>query len=178
MRWFGGDLRSLIQRGIDNGSFAEDYPQMCTDRLGPIGTNRQNFFAAMQAEIRDLPDGLWTNDWVHPTNTTMILDILVFCWWHIAEPNQDSYHDYFDHYHLLFDPQVGRQQFTEDINRIFRRNGLAYHLVEPRQNNQGLIERLGPPVLRGELATAQFNTGDVELNHILEAARLKFLNPA
>ena len=40
---------------------------------------------------------------------------------------------------------VGSQK---TINRIFRRNGLAYELTA-----QGRIERLAPPVLREELAS-------------------------
>ena len=43
--------------------------------------------------------------------------------------------------------------------------------------SEGAIERLGPPVLRDELAIAQFKTGNAELDVLLESARQKFLNP-
>ena len=54
-----------------------------------------------------------------------------------------SYHGFFKHHHLSFDGDAARQEFQETINRIFRRNGLAYELDSP-----GRIERLAPPVLR------------------------------
>ena len=79
------------------------------------------------------------------------------------KPVRGSYHGFFKHHHLSFDGDAGRQEFQETINRIFRRNGLAYELTA-----QGRVERLAPPVLREELASAQFHTPDPELNRMLE----------
>ena len=82
------------------------------------------------------------------------------------------YHDYWHHYDLSFDIELGRRNFTEDVNRIFARNGLAYTLT-----SEGRVERLGPPVLREELASTEFVTGNSELDRLLESARRKFLSP-
>lgn len=91
---------------------------------------------------------------------------------HVAEPSQGTYHGFFDHYHLLFDREAGRQKFSEEVNRLFSRNGLVYRLTD-----EGNIERIVGPVLNEELASAQFVTGDSELDNILESAHRKFLNP-
>ena len=52
------------------------------------------------------------------------------------------------------------------------RNGLAYAL-----SHEGQIQRLGPPVLREELRSAVFSSGEWELDQILESARRKYSNP-
>ena len=48
-----------------------------------------------------------------------------------------SYHGFFKHHHLSFDADAGRQEFQKTINRIIRRNGLAYELTA-----QGHVDRL------------------------------------
>ena len=103
-----------------------------------------------------------------------ILDLIEFCWRYIAyaQPKPGGYHSFFDHDHLQFDVEEGQKKFREAINEIFSRNGLAYELKE-----NGQIERLAPPVLREQLASAQFQTRDEELNKLLEKARSKFLTP-
>lgn len=98
--------------------------------------------------------------------------MIEFCWRCIGKPVRGGYHDFFKHYHLRFDVEAGRDEFREAVNRIFRRNGMAYKLTK-----EGRIERLAPPVLREELASAHFRTGDSELDRMLETARCKFVDP-
>jgi hypothetical protein len=54
----------------------------------------------------------------------------------------------------------------------FERNGIAYEL-----ETSGRIIRLAPEILREALQTAIFDTGDTELDELLESARTKFLSP-
>jgi hypothetical protein len=49
-------------------------------------------------------------------------------WRCVGKPVRGSYHGFFKHHHLSFDADAGRQEFQKTINRIFRRNGLAYEL--------------------------------------------------
>ena len=167
-----GGLRALIQTKINDGSFGMDYPTVCPDGSGPTGTDRNLFEAALRAEVRGLPELLWRDSSSGPPSTLTILDLLIFCWWHIGDPTQEDFHDFFNHYHLSHDFRVGRHGFCEDANRIFARNGIAFTLTM-----EGAIERLGPPVLRDELENTQFKTGDAELDSLLESARRKFLDP-
>ena len=89
-----------------------------------------------------------------------------------VNPSAAAITSFFKHSHLKFDIKTGRSEFCEAINRVFRRNGLAYELTE-----KGRIKRTAAPVLREELASAQFRTSNAELNRMLETARRKFLDP-
>lgn len=88
-------------------------------------------------------------------------------------PKQGGYHRFFQHYHLEFDGSAGRAEFRKNINRIFRRNGVAFTLTEG-----GSIERTISETLSNELRLANFRTGDAELDELLESARQKFLAPS
>lgn len=167
-----GGLRALILSKINDGSFGMDYPSMCPDGLAPIGTDRNGFESALRAEVHGLPELMWKDSLGDPPGTVPILDLLIFCWWHIGEPIREDHHDYFNHYHLSYDYKVGRHEFLQTVNRIFGRNGIAFVLTP-----EGTIERLGLPVLRDELASTEFKTGETELDTLLESARRKFLDP-
>ncbi len=173
-----GGIQVLIQAGIDNGSFGAKYPITCDDGGGITGTNEGAFEKAMRADIpslqaREYQSFLGNRTWnKKPQRTLDILDMIEFCWRCIGKPIRKEYHEYYKHQHLDFDIEAGQDEFRDDINRIFRSNGLVYELTE-----QGRIERLVSPVLREELASAQFRTGDDELDRMLETARNKFLNP-
>ena len=166
--WVWEGIEELVDSRIYDGSFGANYPTPCPDGEGTTGSDAQAVWRAMRAEIpnlRHLPDS-------GPPQTLDIFDMIEFCWWGIAMPIRKGYHDYFKHHHLEFNFAEGRDKFREDINRIFRRNGLAYELKE-----YGRIERLAPPVLREELVSVQFRTGDNDLDGLLETARRNFLHP-
>ena len=168
--WRG--ILALIQAHIVDGSFGTTYPRGCDDGLGPMGTDESAFWYGLRAEARNLPAEYNFQFYEDPPDTLTILDIVEFCWRCIGSPINIGYHEYFKHRHLRFDVNTGRGEFRENINRIFRRNGLAYELTE-----DGLIQRLAAPALREELASATFSTGDAELDLMLETARRKFLDP-
>ena len=161
-------IKALVDGRINNGSFGENYPTLCQDGEGITGSDADAVWQAIYAEIPNVqhlgPAG--------PLRTLAILDMIEFCWRGIAMPIRKGYHDYFKHHHLDFNIEEGRNEFRADINRIFRRNGLAYELTD-----YGQIERLAPPVLREELASVQFRTGDNDLDGWLETARRNFLHP-
>ena len=82
-------------------------------------------------------------------------------------------HDFYGHSHVFtFDDRIGQVEFISDINRILERNGLVFFLT-----NQGTVERISPPILQEALSDAVFDSGDYELDRLLESARKKFLNP-
>lgn len=84
-----------------------------------------------------------------------------------------EYHGYYKHNHLIdFDDNLGKSEFVEKINTIFKQNDLAYKL-----NETGQIERLSPPVIGEELKSMNFNTGDNKLDQLLEKAREKYFSP-
>ena len=107
-----------------------------------------------------------------PPDTIAILDFLEFVARHVAKPNKYEPHDFFKHHHLSFNRQVGLDNFIEDINRIFSRNGLAYYLTD-----DGLVERRMPPEFERVVRRTAYSTGDLELDNLLDTAIVRFLSP-
>ena len=164
-----GGIWVLINARINDGSFGARYPTACEEGGAIVGSDEAAVWTAMRADIPNLSEPLYNEE---PPQTLYILDLIEFCWRCIGKPIHKGYHEYFRHHHLDFDIEAGRDEFRDDVNRIFRRNGLAYELEV-----NGRVERLAPPVLREELASAQFATGDADLDRMLEKARGKFRDP-
>ena len=166
-----GGIRALILARINDGAFGAKYPVMCPDGCGPIGSDENQFLDSLLAEVPNLDRTDLFRDFEGFWGGNDLFDTIEFCWNCIGEPVKGSYHSYFQHYHLNFDIDAGQEKFCEDINRIFRRNGLVYELSQ-----QGRIQRLVSPVLHKKLLSPQFRTGDEELDNMLEIAQNKFLN--
>mgnify|MGYP003637359354 CR=1 FL=1 len=167
-----GGIQALIRSRVEDGSFGATYPETCHDGAGPVGTDSDSLARAVRAEIPTFSDPPWVDIASGAPGTLDILDLVEFSWRTVSKPIKGGYHSYFQHHHLSFDIDAGRDEFREAVNKIFRRNGLVYEL---RKN--GHIERLAPPVLREVLTAAAFHTGDSELDMMLEKARRKFLDP-
>ncbi len=170
-----------IQSLIAIGAFGEHFPEVCPDGAGPIGTNERAFSQALKAEIPKIEwplkasneqgSFLWEDEPYAP-DAIVALDLIQFCYMHVAKPIKGNYHNFFQHNHLSFDAIAGQQEFKEKINRIFSRNGLAYQL-----DNDGSIKRLSPPIIGKQFESLRFDTGDSKLNEILEDARKKYFSP-
>jgi len=176
--WAG--IVAHVQSLIASGAFGKTFPETCPDGAGPIGTDKNAFYKALKAEIPDIelplrttinPDKYFSHSEPYAPDTFIILDLIQFCYMHVSKPIQRDYHAFFKHYHLSFDIEEGRQEFRENINRIFSRNGIGYELEE-----NGNIKRLAAPILGEEFETLKFNTGDNKLDQILEDARRKYLS--
>ncbi|MEW6237676.1 MAG: AbiJ-NTD4 domain-containing protein [Candidatus Omnitrophota bacterium] len=176
--WDG--IVALVETLITKGAFGNSFPNECPDGNAIIGTERQILKDTVKAEIPNIEwplnrvnNSSSNNDIVIP-DTLIALDLIQFCYKYVSKPEtiEGSWHNYYNHYHLSFDKDAGEDKFREQINMIFSRNGMAYELKW-----DGNIERLVPPVLREQLASDIFNTGDNTLDSILNDARRKFLNP-
>lgn len=159
----------MIKRLVGNGSFGADYSEQCPDGRGIVGTDEQQMALGAAAEV---PDVAWPLDPTEVPVPAAIMDLLEFCYLHVAAPIQGGHHSFFDHHHLSFDQGRGQAEFRNEVNRLLARNRLAYQMDE-----SGLAVRRGPPVLHEHLAAARFDTGDTELDAMLEAARTKFFDP-
>lgn len=177
-----GGIVGLVKSLIATGAFGAKYPESCQDGQGYIGTDEKAMALAIQAEIpgiawpltttKRVQQGFYSEEQPFAPDTLLVLDFIEFCYRIVAKPIQGSHHKYFDHYHLSFNDEEGKQTFREDINRIFLRNNLAFEL-----SPTGQIVRLAPAVLRESLSSARFCTGDATLDRMLEDSRIKFLNP-
>lgn len=169
--WRG--IGALIKTRLENGSFGARYPESCPEGSVPTGTDFRSFWDAMRSEIPGLPEEMWPFLLQgEPPATVLMMDMVEFCWRAVGKPIQLGYHSFCKHHHFDYDVEAGRVEFCEAINRIFRRNGLAYELT-----GAGQVHRLASPILYETLAQAIFSTGDSDLNAMLETARRKFLSP-
>lgn len=164
-----GGLVATIKTRFNDGSFGYRYPEECPDGNSICGCDYRTLSLSLTAEIPDISLPL---DASNVPSTLSVLDFLEFCHSGIGKPVKNDYHSYFNHHHLIFNQEEGQVAFREDINRIFSRNGIAYEL-----SSGGLIVRLAPPGLGDVLKSAEFRTGDIDLDSLLNMARAKFLNP-
>lgn len=167
-----GGIRAQISARIDDGSFGEKFPMNCNNGGGVIASNEELVSAAMRSEIPSLEELPWYIQSVDLLRTMDILDMVQFCWRNISKSIRTEYDRFCGHHHLRFDKQAGQSEFRDTINRIFRRNHLAYELTE-----EGAIRRLVTPVLHEMLSSAHFNTGNSDLDNMLEKSCEKFLYP-
>ena len=164
-----GGLATVVTTLMSTGAFGIDFPEKCPDGQGVAGTNEYMMELTLAAEVPDLS---WPINPRELPCTLAVMDFIEFCHRHVATPISGSYHSFFRHHHLSFDREEGQSEFREQVNRIFARNGIAFEL-----RDGGEVQRLAPPVLREALAISQFNTGDAELDALLESSRAKFLSP-
>jgi len=100
-----------------------------------------------------------------------ILDLIQFCFKNIELPSKDHY-DLLQHSSYPNTREIGQFAFLEEINSIFKRNGIIYEL-----NRDGSIIRLAPEGVDILLQQSKFHTGDSDLDALLNTARIKFLDP-
>lgn len=184
----------LLQERVRNGSFGQRFPATCSLVGACCGVNVSAFDVAIKSHIPELAnlDRGWShgNSWMDIDSqgggkwlweavmtedielppVTAIMDVIEFCWHSIGKPNDVYYATYCDHSHMVFDRRAGQVEFEREINLIFQRNSLAYHLTE-----QGRIERLIPGPVGSALRSAVFQTSDAQLDQLLETARRKIL---
>ena len=105
-----------------------------------------------------------------PATDGQVFDAVEYSYEHVAEPSDPSYHSYMSHSHWSYDQEKGRARFQDDINLLFQRNGLAFELTG------GQVRRIAPAVLHEALEQGVFNSGDNDLDRLLQTARDKFLH--
>jgi hypothetical protein len=162
-------LLGLVNSRIEENWFGESFPLMCPDGGHNSGVDVTKLEAAMKGYRLVWPKDCLGYQAQQPTDPEMF-DILEFSYEHVAQPKDYGFHSYFSHDHFTYDVDAGRARFAEDVNRIFERQGLALEMRE------GEIIRLAPTGLQEALASTVFNTGDKELDRLLETAREKFFN--
>ena len=186
----------LLQERVRNGSFGQRFPATCSLVGACCGVNVPAFDVAIKSHIPELAnmDRSWSrgNRWmgIHSQGSgkwlwdvvmtedvelppvTAIMDVIEFCWHSVGKPDDVPYATYCDHSHMVFDRRAGQVEFEKEINRIFQRNRMAYHLTE-----EGRVERLIPGPVGSALRSAVLQTGDAQLDRLLETARRKILAP-
>ena len=173
-------IAALIKLRVEDGSLAYGFPSRCPDGSAIIGTDLPAMARIIHSEIEGLVDednDSLLHSWdpspdSSPPDTPVILDLVEFVAKHVALPSPARWHDFFQHHHLQLDREEGLWKFAEDVNRQFSRNGLAYRLTD-----SGVIERELPAPLSEMLKRVRHSTGDRELDHLLDVAIKRSLQP-
>ncbi len=196
--WRG--IAVLIQQRLDDGSLARAFPEYnCPDDPGRhtvTGTDRKHFLHALEAHVPRLaePCSAPDDEWATPSvaylpldpdrmpDTTAVLDVIDFVALHIDQPTFSGSHAWgFAHSHYSFDtrerdplidgPPPGQVRFQDDIEQIFKRNGIAFTLGGDMR-----VHRLGPSEARPLISDFRPNTSDPELDALLRDAVSRFLS--
>lgn len=180
--WCG--ISSYIEGLIEKGAFGDSFPSYCADGQDCIGTDRKRFGSLLQLEIPEIEypfviekpkdSDVWVGIIKEPftPNYLDILDLIQFCYKNIASPIMGDYHSYYRHYHIQsFNREEGQIEFGKQIEMIFKRNNLAYKLLD-----NGNIERILNPELEA-LARQSFKTKDDDLNNLIYKANIKMKDP-
>lgn len=165
-----GGIRTLVERLLNSNMLAMSFPLRCDDPPFPVcGADDEAFYRGLRGEVPDLPARLWDQ----VPEVPLVMDLVEFLFDNVRDVTNGQHHAFWDHHHLRdTDQGYARGDVVAGVNRLFQRNGLAYELTRA-----GRIERLGPPLLRTQLAAATFRTGDSELDDLLNRAREKFRSP-
>jgi hypothetical protein len=166
--WAG--IAAQIQQRIVNRSFGYGFPEQCPDHQGTTGCDSVALSMALRAEV-DIDWPLNPHDL--PGDQLAIWDMLEFLFEHVGAPVQGKYHTYFGHHHLSFDVEAGQHDFAASINRLLRRNGVAFELTD-----EGKVHRLLPEYIGEQIAQARFHTGDDQTDNMLEVACAGITAPA
>jgi hypothetical protein len=163
-------LLTVVNAKIDEHLFGAAFSEECPD-----GGNR-----SIGCDISKLKEGLaayrliWPRGWPEENGNwpsdPQVFDLIEFLYEHAAAPKAYGHHQFYGHNHLAYDQTEGRAKFEEAVNRFFERNGLIFEL------KNGEVTRIAPAGLQEALATTVFNTGDADLDRLLETAREKFLH--
>ena len=175
--WAG--IVALVSAMINSAAFGAKYPERCPDGQAVCGGDADNVGAAVRAHMPGLS---WSLELSRLNDTVLIagyqpyapptltaLDFVEFVWQHAAKPVVGWHHEFYRHHHLTFDVDAGCDEFREQMNTLFARNGLAYEIAV-----DGRIHRLLPAVLGNAMRGPMQPTGDGLLDVMLEEARIKF----
>lgn len=175
--WAG--IVATVQALINSGAFGLRFPERCLDGQAICGGDSDALAASVTAEMPGLAwpletvsvvgEGYFSERKPFAPDTLLILDFIEFVHASVAMPIPGKNHDAFNHHHLTFDQEAGREAFRATINRMFARNGVAFEMMPA-----GQIVRMLPPVLGEDLTRTVFNTGDRTLDNMLDECRAKF----
>ena len=92
------------------------------------------------------------------------MDLVDFSAHYIAKAELGREHPFYRHHELVFDVRAGRADFRNEVNELFRRQGVAFHI-----NEANYVER-AVPVEMAQFVDQVANTGDETLDGYLTDA--------
>ena len=159
-------LLALVGTNLENNWFAAEFPERCpdTDQSHVFSTDVAAFGNRAEALIPGLVTPLSDNRYVASDDT--IFDLLEFAGRYVAEPKEGARHAFYGHYELKFDRAAGAKRFRNDVNELLARGGAGFEMTKTMT-----INRLGTPEMRKALESLNPDTGDAELDKLINDGR-------
>lgn len=159
-------LLALVMSRLDGNWLAAEFPERCPDpdKSHIFATNVNAFEDRAQALIPKLQTPLWHNRGDLADDT--IFDLLELVGRFVALPTEGANHGFYGHHALNFDRRAGAKQYRDDVNEILARGGAAFEM-----KSDLTVAHLGPAELREALSALNPETGDAELDKLIEDGR-------
>lgn len=190
--WNG--IAGLVNSLITNNNLAKDYSLLCPDGNGICGFDEHSFYMNAKSyiptidflpdygKIEPLPfnhfDPLPWEEQISDRNQRIeqfkydVLDFVEFVFKHICDVKNDKYHEYRNHYELIFlDTTIAREKYIDDVNVLFQRNKAAFKLCP-----NGEIQRIIDKQLC-ELIEESIESQEETLYNLLDTAKTKIRSP-
>lgn len=155
-----------------------NFPEYCRDNDNVIcGFNEGLFLIKLRALVTNFADdyGIKYKKCVYKEDQYNLFDFIEFVYKNIQNYKFLDFHGFYGHDHLRYsESEERKQEFQEEVNQIFQRNGLAYKL-----NDKGQIERILPKGLENEIEMYKElgPNKDKELFELIDLGLEKIKNP-
>lgn len=161
-------LWALLSGRINDEWFGLSFPEKCADGYVYAGTDLERLQHTMEGYGLLWPPDEARGNRLSPDG--QVFDAIEFSYEYVAEAKDPAYHSYMCHTHYSYDQASGRAKFEDDVNRILERNGIAFEL------KGGEVTRIAQTAPQATLAESVFDTGDGDLDRMLEYARTRFFS--
>ncbi len=155
-------------------SMSFSFPATCPDDNSVIGFNEYLFVMKLKSIIPNFPlsyDSINFMNYNSVVDIYALLDFIELCISNICDYSEDKVHEFFNHNHLKkLSSCKNKNDFSNEINQIFERNGLAYKLV-----NNSSIKRVLPIELENLIKNYIPKGKDPELNKLIDIA-IKYIS--
>lgn len=161
-------LLGVVENKLGSNWFAERFPAGCSECPGPTETNHQSFRSTALALIPGLGWPLRNNADLTDDD---VFDLLEWVDSQMSFPERDRFHDFPrpGHWSLKFDRRRALIEFRGDVNQLLARGGTVFGLA-----SNGHIQRLGTSEVRTAMSELRPNTGDSELDRLVEDGRERY----
>lgn len=182
--WRG--IVAAIEKQIRKDALSKAFPMLCPDGNGICGMDENLFRDNIRAII---PDQTYPWNDIEVNNPFeadqekiklqnikkqyAAIDTIEFVYNHLNDAIKDTkyYHSFFNHFELQFaDTSIAKEEFRNDINLIFNRNGIIFSL-----SNDGQIIRNLPKGIEEQIVIPDIKESTIK--DMLSIAVSKFLNP-
>lgn len=161
-------LVSLVRAKAIANWFAHAFPEPCQDSRGVVGTDITALGANVQALVPGVDWPLWRND---ALSDEQVFDLVEYSATRVVRPELGAHHSFFGHHELLFTAKDAPALFRGEVNQILARGGTTFELTQ-----SGAIQRTGTIAVRQVLTDLRPNTGDAELDELVEESRVLYLS--